>query len=266
MLQESLARLGLKDKEISIFLSLLELGPQPTSIIAKRAGVNRATAYIVLDALVSKGLVSRVEKAGIQTFAAIAPEDILEIIRSKKRELDVQETQFRDVIPQLRGMMSQYIIPPKVRYYEGIDGVKTVMDETLTSHECIRTYSSVDAWEKSPLGDYMQNYCHKRSYEAKVPLKSLTFDTPLAREHFTLPHQLLDVRFIPEEMTLEWSDIDIFDNKVVMVSLVPGNICGIVIESQELAMIQKSMFDMAWKGCERRDQRKAQKVDQHALV
>lgn len=248
-LQQSLARLGLKDKEILVFLSLVELGPQPASVVAKRTGLNRATSYMVLDGLAAKSLVSRVERADIQTYAAISPEEILEIIRSRKRELETQEVEFKDIIPQLHGMMSQYVTRPKVRHYEGIHGVKTVMDETLNSSEPILTYTSIDAWERSPLRDYIHDYCQKRSFERKVPLKCLAYNTPLARQHFELPHALLEVHFIPEEVGFEWSNIDVFEHKIVMVSLAPGNICGIIIESQELASMHKSLFELAWRGC-----------------
>ena len=253
MLEPSLVRLGLKDKEILVFLSLLELGPQPTSVIAKRTGLNRATAYMVLDSLVMKSLVSRVEKADIQTFAAISPEEILDIIRSRKHELEMQEAELKDVIPQLRGMMSQYLSRPKVRHYEGVGGVKSVMDETLTSNEPILTYTSIDAWEHSPLSDYMHEYCRKRSLQRTALRKCLAYDTPMARQHFALPHAFLDVHFISESTGFEWSNIDIFENKIVMVSLAPGNICGIIIEGRELASMQKSLFELAWKGCDDRE-------------
>lgn len=253
MLEPSLVRLGLKDKEILVFLSLLELGPQPTSVIAKRTGLNRATAYVVLDGLVSKSLVSRIEKADIQTFAAISPEEILDIIRSRKRDLELQEAELKDIIPQLRGMMSQYLARPKVRHYEGIGGVKTVMDETFTSNEPILTYTSIDAWEGSPLRDYMHDYCKKRSLQRTTTLTCLSYDTPLARQHFDLPHAFLEVHFIPDTTGFEWSNIDVFENKIVMVSLSPGNICGIIIESQELASMYKSLFELAVRGCEHKE-------------
>lgn len=249
MLETSLVRLGLKDKEISVFLSLLELGAQPASVVAKRAGLNRATTYVILDGLVSRGFVSRVVKSGIQTFAAISPEELVEVIRMRKRELDDQESELKGIIPQLQSMMSQYLTKPKVRYYEGIDGIKTVMEETLTSTEAIRAYANMDAWKNSPLSDYIHTYCHRRSFEAKIPLRALIYDTPYAHEHFTHDHCLFDVHFIPKEVVFDQNMIMIFENKIVMVSLVVGMMYGIVIESQEIAATQKAIFELAWVGC-----------------
>lgn len=250
MIEQSLVRLGLKDKEVLIFRTLLELGAQPAGVIAKRTGINRGSMYVLLDTLVSKGLISRIVKAGVQTFATISPEEIIDIIRTRKRDLDAQELELKGIIPQLQAMMSKYITRPKVRHYEGIEGIQTVMEEGLMSSETILSYASVDAWEGSPLHDFFHDYCHRRSFEAKVPLKCLAYDTPVAREHFEVDHALFEVHFIPKEVVFEWSLINIFENKMLMISLIPNNMCGIIIESQEIVSMQKAIFELAWRGCD----------------
>jgi predicted DNA-binding transcriptional regulator len=250
MLQQSLIRLGLKEKEVSVFLTLVGLGPQPASVIAKRAELNRGTAYAILDGLVARGLVSRIVKAGIQTFCSISPEEILEIIRMRKRELDTQESELQLILPQLKSMMSGYALQPKVRHYEGVEGVKAVMEETLNSSETILSYANIDAWQQTPLDEYIKTYCHRRSYELKIPLRCLAYDTQYAKDHFGHNHGLYELHFIPKSVRFDQSLINIFENKVIMVSLVPGMMYGIVIESEEIAQTQKAIFELAWMGCD----------------
>ncbi len=249
MLEQSLSHLGLKDKEIQVFSALMELGPQHASTLAKRIGVPRGTAYLLLDTLVSHGLVSRIVRAGVQTFAPISPDEILEIIRKRRRELDLQESHLKLMLPQLHKMMGRYAARPKVRFYEGEEGVKMVMDETLTSKEPLLSYLNMDAWMNTPLSDYIQTYCRRRSYEKKIFLKCLVHDTPGAREHFSTGHDLFEVHYIPKEVQFESSLINIFENKVLMVSLEAGNLCGVIIESEQIASTQKAIFELAWRGC-----------------
>lgn len=250
MFEQSLARLGLKNKEVTIFSALLELGPQSASVVSRKTGLTRGTTYFILDALVAQGLVSRIDKAGVRSYTAMTPENLLKVVRAKKRELDYQEHEIVSILPQLNMMMRKYMTRPKVRYFEGADGVKAVMNETLTSKETIFSYCSVDPWEASPsLHDFIREYCYRRSFELKIPLKCLMYDTPAAREHFSNGHANFEINFIPKEVAFESSLINIFENKVVMVSVETGNLCGIIIESQEIASAQKAIFELAWRGC-----------------
>ncbi len=251
MLQQSLARLGLKDKEVTVFSTLLELGPQSAGVVARFTGLTRGTTYLILDTLVTQGLVSRIEKSGVLSYAAMTPEDLLKMVRAKKRELDYQEQEIENILPHLNMMMKKHMVRPKVRYFEGEDGVKAVMNETLTSKETILSYANMDAWKNSShLHDFIRGYCYRRSFEAKIPLKCLMYDTPTAREHFSTGHANFEINFIPKEVVFESSIINIFDDKIVMVSLEAGNLCGIIIESQEIASTQKAIFELAWRGCD----------------
>ncbi|MCK4799448.1 TrmB family transcriptional regulator, partial [Candidatus Parcubacteria bacterium] len=48
MLEKSLHEFGLKEKEIKIYLALLDLGPSSIRKIAELAKVNRGTSYDIL--------------------------------------------------------------------------------------------------------------------------------------------------------------------------------------------------------------------------
>ena len=46
-IEELLHDIGLSDKESHMYLTLLRNGNQPTSQLAKKAGFNRGTAYVL---------------------------------------------------------------------------------------------------------------------------------------------------------------------------------------------------------------------------
>ena len=57
---EDLKTLGLNQKEASIFLASLELGPATISDIARRSNIKRTTVYNLIEPLLQKNLVSKV--------------------------------------------------------------------------------------------------------------------------------------------------------------------------------------------------------------
>ena len=59
-LEFKLKELGLAEKEAKVFLASLELGSSAVQEIAKKAEINRATTYVIIEKLMKKGLMSSV--------------------------------------------------------------------------------------------------------------------------------------------------------------------------------------------------------------
>ena len=59
MPQELLKEIGLSDKESKTCLELLKHGTRSISFVAKKAELNRGTAYVILHKLGYKGLVRK---------------------------------------------------------------------------------------------------------------------------------------------------------------------------------------------------------------
>ena len=76
-----LKELNLSEKESSVYLSLLELGQSNVTRLANKANINRVTTYHILRSLISKGLVSSIEKDNIQNFMAIEPKRLIEALK-----------------------------------------------------------------------------------------------------------------------------------------------------------------------------------------
>lgn len=67
MLEQQLKQLGFADKEAKVYLASLKLGSNTIQEIARSAGVNRATTYVIIEKLIKKGLMSSIKK-GKKTF------------------------------------------------------------------------------------------------------------------------------------------------------------------------------------------------------
>ncbi|MEY8263036.1 MAG: helix-turn-helix domain-containing protein, partial [Bermanella sp.] len=66
----TLTHLGLSQREIAIYQSLLELGPSSIRDLAQKSAVNRGSTYETLKVLVSKGIVNYLPKGKRRVFQA----------------------------------------------------------------------------------------------------------------------------------------------------------------------------------------------------
>lgn len=246
-LQESLEKIGLTDKETMVFLAALELGPQPASSIAKRANLNRSTVYVLLNGLINKGLVSSCVQGGITRYHALDPNKLLRYIDNKREHFNECKREIEDLMPRFRSLINPYQNRPKIRHFEGIEGIKAVMEDTLTAKDTLRCYSSLSKWFDSKLASYIREYGKRRMFEKKIPLKALVFDQPEAREY--LDEEYSDILHKCRYVTTGIIDneTNIYDDKVAIVSLREGDYFGLILESPQIAKTQKSIFDLAWK-------------------
>ena len=102
MLDKELQKLGLSDKEAKVYLSSLELGPSPVQVIAQKAGVNRATTYVMIESLIGRGLMSSFEKGKKRFFTAESPDQLMTLLKKEEAEVGTKIKQLGDMIPELK--------------------------------------------------------------------------------------------------------------------------------------------------------------------
>ena len=126
-------KLGLSDKEITVYLSLLEHGASSVRNLATLTNLNRGTAYDILKKLQDIGLVSFFHKNTKQNFAAEDPERILKLAADRGEELKEAEVKIKSLIPELRSLQEKGGGQPTTKFYEGRAGVKFILDDILSS-------------------------------------------------------------------------------------------------------------------------------------
>ncbi|MEI6660303.1 MAG: helix-turn-helix domain-containing protein [bacterium] len=243
-LNVSLIKAGLSENESSVFLALLELGRGTVTQITRKAGLNRTTGYDVLDSLVSKGLASISGKEPRQEYIAESPDRILNFIKKNIEENNNQYENIKNILPELRSMHNVHG-RPKVRFYEGIDGLKDVYEDTLTSHEEIRAYAAVDDMHAAMPG-YFSTYYERRSGK-DIHIRAIIPDTPVGKARASNDkEEKRQTALVPKDTYYFTPEINIYDNKVMIASWKEK--LGIIIESQEIADAMKKIYELAWIG------------------
>lgn len=232
-----LKQLGLNDRHASIYLACLELGSASIQKISEKAGFARSTCEAVLKSLLEKGFVTSFKKKSSRHFS---PEDPKKLIALAKEKVKILE----ESLPQFSARYFKGGILPTVRLYQGEIGIRNVLQEILEEATQLISFGSIDdVYDK--LEGFFSTFTSDR-IKKKIPLRVLLRDTPLARQRQELGRQeLREVRIIPAES--EYSSVTfIWNNKIAMCSLKEG-IVAFVIESDEMAGIQKTMFELIWK-------------------
>ncbi|MBI2639068.1 hypothetical protein HYW83_05770 [Candidatus Peregrinibacteria bacterium] len=230
--------IGLTDKEARVYLACLELGSTGVAEIARRARINRVTAYDVLEKLMKKGMVNTFLKAGIRLYDATDPQMVA--AEFKRRQHD-----FLKALPDLRRLRGD-TIHPRIRYFEGLDGVKAIYEDTLSSKTEILNYSNSkeirDHWQ-----NYDEEYVTKR-VKHKIYLRGIS----PADEHGAWVHEhdkkyFREIRLVPADQFTFTNEINIYDDKVAIISYKDKPLIGMIIESLEIANTQRDIFKMAWE-------------------
>ena len=239
-----LKNLGLSDKEAKVYLAMLELGPSPVLEISAKADVNRPTAYVQIEALKEKGLVSSQLKGKKQLYIAESPEQLGFLLEREKENLEQKKSEFMHILPDLKTMFNLSGEKPQVRYFEGREGLLRMQEGVLKSKEkLVRVIASLDdALEAFPEKD--QTYTVRR---VKKGIRSKFLYTsrngPILKA--SEASLLRETRFVDPKKLPFSLDVTLFDD-VVEVAALKGKMFGAVIEHKEIANSFKNLFDFVW--------------------
>jgi sugar-specific transcriptional regulator TrmB len=240
-----LNKIGLSDKEAAVFSALLELGPSPVRDIARKAQVNRGTAYDLLKALVENGLVSHFETQSKQYFVAEPPSKLNTFLKDKEENLKELMVELKGHLPELESLYKKQGGRPQVRLYEGKKGVRNILEDVLLSLEKSKqkiyyVYSSStvrkNVYEAMP--DFSKKRIAKKIYVKTIALGS-------GGKLFGLDER--------KWMQLAEKDLKpvyeiIYAGKVAHISLDNfSHPVGVVIDDREIYETQKMIFEFSWQ-------------------
>lgn len=240
--------------ESKIYLELLRVGSQPVSVVARRIGLNRSSAYSVLNSLFSKGMVSSCMRGGTTFYTSCDPNAIIGYLDQQCRTFDYYKSNIKNILPKLRGLAGVVAFKkPIVSFYDGIDGLKTAMHDALSSRGVFRSYCAIDAWVNCGLEDFLVDYNNARIAESHVPLRAIVPNTKLVRNfcrsHFKNKDLYSELLFLDSEFAggIFDNELNIYNDTISILHLVPGCEYAIVIESKEIAQMQRLLFDKVYR-------------------
>jgi len=122
MIDQILKKLGLNDKEIRVYLTILEYGKILPARVAQITKINRTTVYATAKELLKKGVITEDIGEKSTYYVALPPEDLNQLITKEKSKLKEKEKLIKEAILELEILpkAKTYSIP-KIRFIDEID-------------------------------------------------------------------------------------------------------------------------------------------------
>lgn len=248
-LKLNLQSFGFSEKETIVYIALLELGKGTVRQISSKAGINRTTSYDILGSLANKELVTVSGKEPKSEYAVEPPEAITAYLKKVAEETAEHIKKSEAIIPELELLHAKQN-RPRIRFYEGKEGLKHVYEDTLTSSEPIRAYATVDDIHKA-LPNYFPEY-YKRRAGKNISIRAIAPKTEMGLERKTLDaEEKREIAFVPADKYYFSPEINIYDDKVMIASW--REKLGVIIESHEIADAMKKIYELAWSEAKRLD-------------
>lgn len=236
-IHSTLQNLGLDDKEVKIYLALLELGSGTVQEVATKSGVNRTNIYNFIGPLKTKGIISEVKEGDKIILIPENPDTLVK--RAEKNYEDI-----KTALPELMGIFNLPGTKPKVRFYEGVKGLQHAYNEMLNSEEkAIYGFSDYKKLFEAIPEDWAWNFPIRRKSK-KMFFYCIAKDDEMGKELKTKDdNQLRETRLV-KNLQLD-TEINIYGNKVMMVSF-RRPYSAIIIEDRAIAMSMKSIWQGWW--------------------
>ena len=136
----------------------------------------------------------------------------------------------------------------KVTYYKGVGGLKKIYEQTLKDKNPIFALTANILEIDPELRNWLTEKYVKKRKENKIFAKVISPKTGLAKEYLKNDKDgYRKTLLIPKDKFPISIEINIFGNKVGLMSYKKNELMGTVIESKEIAKSMRVFFDLAWE-------------------
>lgn len=250
--QKELKKLGLKDKEASVYVACLELGPASVQQVSRKAKVVRATTYVVLDSLAERGLVTQYKEGKKTLFSAEPPRQLLRLLEKREEEISQYKHELEQLLPELQMIVKSGDDRPHIRYFDGKEGLHSMRQEIVRYSEPgeeILNFTPLD--HLSAIFAEREDSFYKQRTAKRIRSKTI-FTTKSVKQKekmFAEIDKANQRRFIEPEKFPSPSGMTIYRDRIAIGSFT-GKIGGVVIESPTMAAMMRNLFELAWHSAE----------------
>lgn len=230
LLNSALKCIGLTNSEIKVYKSLLKYGlasPNTLSILTK---IPRPSCYDHLKSLHKLGLVFKTNLSNKIAYGIEDPAKIISILKNNKQNIDLQMTIASSAIKNMRVRYKKFSYP-KIKYYEGFEGIKEMYKSTLLSKDKEILAFFFGEFYPEELNEYiLEDYIPSR-VNNKINVDLLTDLSFLDNKD----KKQLRTRTMVKQSKFPKVEINIYDENVLFISFSQNLYTGIKIENKEIS-------------------------------
>lgn len=250
LITKSLEQIGLSEKQVAVYTTLLSIGRGSAERIARHANIKRTTIYVILDELEKLGLIYTILDKARKLYRPLSPEFL---ISNKSKELN----EVSKIVPQVEAMLRKEGVKdkPRVLYFQGVDGFKRTVEYKMEDLRDGRLKSFMGSTDKETLalfGDYFHQY-NKKLLRMNTKEQGISPDTPEVAE-FNKDYRggekypNMDIQVLPADLYNPSVSVEIGPAWVKIYDF--KNLQSLVIESEAVAESWEQIFNLARMGAE----------------
>ena len=235
-----LLRLGLEDREIDVYLALLGMKSAKASAVASAAGQSRSHSYLLLKALMKRGLVSEVDRGGVLHFTAESPSSLLRIAEDRVRELSETGKLLEGAVPLLESLSSPIIREPRVTLLHGFEGMKQIYRESFRHTFC--SFFNPEPMFKA----FGKNCVHDLSTLGKLKGRDMLVDSEATKRYINEVEQddEYEIRILPKGIVFH-TDTMVYGDTMALYAYDEQKTI-VRIENKNIADAFRAWFEAMW--------------------
>lgn len=250
MLQKLLQNIGLSDKEVLVYLQLIETGTGSAFDLSKQTDMPSSTIYVMLRNLEQKGLVTRGINKKTAKFYALEPENLYKYLNSKQTQIINQRQELDRNFSQLTALFQSRQDKPIFKLYTGQDGLQALEQDANQIDGVVApilyAFTPLDIMNDLNLTSSTADYRLQRKQHLKV-----IYTHKDGIQNFTDRQLLREARFLPRQQFPFNSGIVIAPNHSVRMYSYKNGFIGVWIENLDMANSLKTIFDLCWKNAQK---------------
>lgn len=237
---------GLTDTEADIYLTGAQYAAIGVKELERRTKIKRTTIYHALNTLMHKGLAAKKGTGSRLVFHMTQPENVVKLLGREIKDLESKKKDLEEIIPLLDRHFKGDLSSVQVLHYEGIEGVKHVVEEALY---CRSHHWDIIAPEKNFFSEFDKEYAkyYLETRKSRAVTARTLWEAQSDKRALT-PEEIKNrqPRYLPEIMRGKFNSVIIlFDDKVTFISSME-EISAILIQSKEIHNMLTALFEGLW--------------------
>ena len=235
--EQELQTYGLTDKEARLYVAALRIGSATITELVRHTSLKRATAYLIIEELIKRGLMRRITLGKRVYYAPEHPRVLAAHLEEKRFALE-------KLLPALSSLMENQSARPQVVVLEGHEGIKQIYREA-------REYTDILYWSDieqvgKVLGAELQaelEYQEKHGISAREMVSDSAFGRRYARAQ-NKKRPRYETRVFKKRVFA--NDNMLYGDTLVIFSIREGNLFAVKIVSKEIAASYRAIFEALW--------------------
>ncbi len=231
--KDVLKETGLTENESEIYLILIKLGEATIYEIANHSKISRPNIYDIIKKLCEKGLTTTIIKNNKKYFKPNSPNVLYSILKDKEKNL-------LSVLPDLNKIYESKKIKPIIEVFEGVGGLKTIMNDMVNTKKDIWIFNGpdIDYLNKQIPEFFIKRFLkEKERYKIKTKILYLEGIKPVKGKNYNL-------KKMPGE-NLGCASYWIYGNKVVL-GIWSNPMLFIRLIGKDISKVYQKSIELVW--------------------